>query len=126
MNDMILSIPAKREWALVLRMALSGAGVLADLPIDLMEDLRTAADEAFDLLTHQGLAIGRLTLVCSVREDELTITLRAEDRGDAQSCARPDRDVTRQILATLTTGVRFEDIGQDICGVIMTLPRAGV
>jgi anti-sigma regulatory factor (Ser/Thr protein kinase) len=126
MNDMILSIPAELEWALVLRMALSGAGVLADLPIDLMEDLRTAADEAFDLLTHQGMKAGRITLACSVREDELIIALRAEDMGCAQSCPRPDRDIARQILATLLTGVRFEDDGQDIRGVIMTLPRAGV
>ena len=125
MNDMILSIPAQHEWALVLRMTLSGAGVLADLPIDLLDDLRIAADEAFDLLTHQGKQAGRITLACSIKEDELTVTLRAEDRGCPQSCPRPDRDVARQILATLLTGVRFEDNGQDICGVIMTLPRAG-
>ena len=59
---MILTVPAKPEWALVLRMAVAGVGGIYDLPVDLLEDLRTAIDESCELLLHQDYAAETLTL----------------------------------------------------------------
>ena len=50
MTPMTLTVPAKQEWALVLRMATSGVGALYNLPLDLMDDLCTAVEESCDLL----------------------------------------------------------------------------
>ena len=38
MKPMILTVPAKPEWALVLRMAVAGVGGIYDLPVDLLEE----------------------------------------------------------------------------------------
>lgn len=84
MNQMTMSVPAKQEWGLVVHSALQGVGVLANLSVDMIEDLRTACDEAFDLLTHQVRAATHIVLHCALEEGLLNVCLRAE-RASAPS-----------------------------------------
>ena len=46
MTPMTLTVPAKEEWVLVLRMGLSGVCALFDVPVDVMEDASTAMEES--------------------------------------------------------------------------------
>ena len=80
MTPMTLTVPAREEWVLVLRMALSGVSALFDVPVDVMEDLNTAIEESCDLLLHQDYTAETLTLCCEPRPDGLHVALTARER----------------------------------------------
>ena len=50
LDTVSISFPAKKNYALLLRMFASGAAASYDLPVDMLEDLRMAAEEACDCL----------------------------------------------------------------------------
>ena len=61
-QEITLRVPGKREYALVLRLALGGAAILKDLDAGALDDLRSASDEAVDCLLHQGREVSWLTM----------------------------------------------------------------
>lgn len=122
MNELSMTVPAKDEWALVLRSALNGVGVLANLSVDMISDLRTACDEAFDLLTHQARSVESIKLHCKVEEGQLQLWLRAERKPTLQACYPMDPEVAHLIIGTLVTDVHLEGDSCGIYGVHMSLP----
>lgn len=122
MNAFTMTVPASDEWALVLRSALNGVGVLANLSVDMISDLRTACDEAFDLLTHQPRKAQSIQLSCSLENDQLSVLLKAERKPVLQECSPVDPEVARLIIGTLVTKVHLEGDSCGIYGVHMSLP----
>lgn len=122
MNRMFLTVPASPEWSLVVRTSLGAVGVMANLSLDVIDDLRTAVEEAFELVTHQERLVEKVTLSCKMEEGQIFITLEAQRAPDAQACALMDPEVAQLIIGTLVTEVKLEG---DQCGIYtvrMSLP----
>ncbi|MHC1785900.1 MAG: hypothetical protein AB9880_02380 [Christensenellales bacterium] len=124
MNQMTLTVPAHEEWALVLRTALNGVGVLANLSVDMIADLRTACDEAFDLLLNQPRSAESVTLICALQGKALTVRLSAQRAFNYQSCIPADPEVSNLIIGTLVTDVHIEGDSCGVYSVLMSLPAA--
>ena len=122
---MTLTVPANKEWALVLRMAASGVSALYDLPLDLMDDLNTAIEESCDLLLHQDYTAESLTLSCEQKPDGLHVTLTARERTRCEEEEKADADIARMIIQTLVRDVKLDQDEGGVHCVRMTLP-AGV
>lgn len=122
MNRMILSVPASPEWGLVVRTSLGAVGVMANLSLDVIDDLRSAVEEAFELVTHQERLVEKVTLSCKMEDGQIHITLEAQRAADAQACDMMDPEVAQLIIGTLVTEVKLEG---DQCGIYtvrMSLP----
>ena len=122
MTPMELTVPAREEWVLVLRMTLSGVCALFDVPVDVMEDLSTAIEESCDLLLHQDYTAETLTLCCEPKADGLHVSLTAQERTRCPEEEKADPEIARLIIETL---VRQVDLDRDDAGVHcvrMTLP----
>ena len=122
---MTLTVPANKEWTLVLRMAASGVSALYDLPLDLMDDLNTAIEESCDLLLHQDYTAETLTLSCEQKPDGLHVTLTAKERTRCEEEEKADADIAQMIIQTLVRNVTLDQDEGGVHCVRMTLP-AGV
>lgn len=122
MKPMILTVPARAEWALVLRMATAGVSALYDLPVDVIEDLRTAIDESCDLLLHQDFVAETLTLKCEEKPDGLHVSLTAQERVSHKEEEPADADIARMIIQTLVREVELDQDEGGVHCVHMTLP----
>ena len=122
MNRMTLTVPAQEDWAIVVRSALNGVGVLANLSADMLDDLRTAVDEAYDLLMSQPRKVEHIRLVCEIKNDALHLHIQAERAPSFQQCAPADPEVARLIIGTLVTEAHLEGDSCVINGEKMTLP----
>ena len=122
MNQMTLTVPAQEQWALVLRTALNGVGVLSNLSVDTIADLRTACDEAFELLINQPRSAQSITLHCALSGSTLTIRLSAQRTFSFQTCVPTDPEVSNLIIGTLATDVHLEGDSCGIYSVKMSLP----
>ncbi|MBR3106970.1 MAG: hypothetical protein IKH30_07270 [Clostridia bacterium] len=125
MTPMTLTVPANKEWTLVLRMAASGVSALYDLPLDLMDDLNTAIEESCDLLLHQDYTAETLTLSCEQKPDGLHVTLTAKERTRCEEEEKADADIAQMIIQTLVRNVTLDQDEGGVHCVRMTLP-AGV
>jgi len=117
-----LSIPADPCWVLVVRMALGGIGALTGLTIDLVDDLRTAADEACDFLLHQSRKVKNLEMTCRKQQNAVQTVFTCLFQGECQTCEETDLEVTRGILETLIPQVELEEDGKCVRSVSLTLP----
>ncbi len=107
-QTMQLTVPASEEWALVVRMALSGAAALCDLDADAITDLRAAGDEAFALLLCQPATLSAVTLCCEATEDGLCAALEARRTEGGQAVELTDPDIARLIIETLVRDVQLD------------------
>ena len=117
-----LTVPADPNWMLVVRMALGGAAALMGLGIDLVDDLRTAADETCDFLLHQPRKVQSIKIVCSLKDEAVCTVFTCDFAQECQTCEEMDLDVTRGILETLIPKVELEEDGVCIRSVSLTLP----
>ena len=104
-RTMELRLPADMEYALVVRMALSGMGMLAELDVDLIGDMRTVTDECFDCLLHQGRRAKEIRVTSSVHDHRLQCRFSAVRLEEATGEPLQDCEVTRCILETLLPDV---------------------
>ena len=125
MKPMVLTVPAKKEWVLVLRMAAAGVSALYDLPVDVLEDLRTAIEESCDLLLHQDYTAESITLQCEARKDGLHVCLSAMERVCCQAEETADADIAQLILQPLVKEVQLEKDENGVHCVHMTMPARG-
>lgn len=121
-NCLTLTVPADPNWMLVVRMALGGAGALMGLGIDLVDDLRTAADETCDFLLHQPRKVSCIKIACSLKDEAVCTVFACDFAQECQTCEEVDLDVTRGILETLIPKVELEEDGVCIRSVSLTLP----
>lgn len=122
MNSMVLTVPAKQEWVLVLRMAAAGVSALYDVPVDVLDDLRTAIEESCELLLHQDYKAESLTLRCEARADGLHVCLAAQERTSQVAEDPADADIARLIIQPLVREVALEKDESGVHSVHMTLP----
>ena len=118
---MTLTVPARGEWALALRMAACGVCAVCDVPVDVMEDLGVAIEESADLLLHQGYAAETLTLECEPGDKGLRVTLSAQGRAPQTEEHAADPEVARLIIQTLVRDVDLERDGDGVRSVRMVL-----
>ncbi|MBR1584606.1 MAG: hypothetical protein IJ662_03600 [Clostridia bacterium] len=122
MKPMVLTVPARAEWNIVLRMAAAGVGALYDLPVDVLEDLNTAIEESCELLLHQDYQAETITLQCEEKPDGLHVSLSAQERAACREDAPADADIARLIIQTLVKDVAIERDESGVHCVRMTLP----
>lgn len=125
MKPMMVTVPARQEWIMVLRLSASGVGAVYDLPVDVLEDLCTALEESCELLLHQDYAAETLTLQCEEKRDGLHVSLTAQERSAQKEEDAADPDIARLIIQTLVKDVTLEKDEGGVHCVRMTLP-AGV
>jgi anti-sigma regulatory factor (Ser/Thr protein kinase) len=114
MNRMILTVPAGKEWSLVVRTTLGAVGVMANLSLDVVDDLRTAVEESFELITHQERMVDRVSLLVKIEAGYIHITLKAQRAQHSQECDKINPEVAQLIIGTLVTDVQLEG---DQCGI---------
>jgi len=125
-QEITLRVPGKKEYALVLRLALGGVAILKDLDAGALDDLRNASDEAVDCLLHQGRDVSWLTLHVLDGREKLNIRICAEFTGEGELMADAEEtEISRAVLETLIPEVEMQT--QD-CGCInaisLTLKKA--
>ena len=124
MKDCVrFSFPARREYGIFLRMAVSGAAAACDVTVDALEDVRAAAEEALDALLHA--AAGETEeILCVLERDaagSLTLDMRLASREGAPV---QEPNVTGAILQTLMHEVTLLRDARGETGVRMTLRAA--
>ena len=125
MKPMTVSVPAREEWLLVLRLAASGVCGVYDLPVDVLEDVCTAVEESADLLLHQPCAPETLLLQCQEGEDGPVLSLSAQGEAPGSADGETDPDIARMILETLVRDVELRRDGDAVRGVRLRLPVRG-
>ena len=117
-----MTIPAAQDWALLLRLAVSGAGALFDLSVELLEDLRTAMDECCDLLLHQRYTAQSLLLEWTEASEGVLVSLSAQDRTSAACKSPAENEIAKLILGTLVHAVDFEQSSEEgIVRILLTV-----
>ncbi len=122
MNEMRLTVPAGREWSLAINSAIASAGTLAQLSLEVIDDLRSAAEEAFDLLTNQDRRVEQVTMVTSVENGMFNLSFNAHRAEHFKACQAVDPEVAQLIIGTLVTDVKLEGDKCGIFSVTMALP----
>lgn len=124
--EISLRVPAQREYALVLRLALGGVAILKDLDAGTLDDLRVASDEACDCLLHQTREAQWLEMHVADCGDRLRVSLSAEfSPEEAGEACEDETEISRAVLETLVPVVEMR---QTPCGCVeridLTLPKA--
>lgn len=124
--EISLRVPGRKEYALVLRLALGGVAILKDLDAGTLDDLRTASDEACDCLLHQGMEAQWLELNVVDGGSQLTASLSADFCGEAGACCdEEEMEISRAVLETLVPKVSLQRAdGGCVCRIDLTLPKA--
>ena len=122
MRILDMKVPAREECTLLLRMAMAGVGALYDVPVDVMDDLRSAVDESCDLLLHQDFSVQCLNLTCEEQKDSLHVSISAS-KGCVQQTENPaDADIAKMIIGTLVRQVELDQDENGVHTVRMILP----
>ena len=122
MKILDMKVPAREEYTLLLRMAMAGVAALYDVPVDVMEDLRSAVDESCDLLLNQDFEVKCLTLLCEDKKDGLHLSITAEKGCCQQADCPADADMAKLIIGTLVRRVDLEQDENGVHTVKMILP----
>lgn len=120
-----MTVPAREDWVLVLRMAAAGVGALYDLPLDVMDDLGIAIEESCDLLLHQPFTAKALELSCESEPGSLRMILCAQDRSPCPGKEQADGEISRLLIEPLVKQAALLEDEGSVYGIRLTLP-AGV
>ena len=124
--EISLRVPAGKEYALVLRLALGGVAILKDLDAGTLDDLRMASDECCDCLLHQGAEAQWLEMNVFDGSDCLTVSISAVfSRTDGAEVSSDETEISRAVLETLAPEVALHTMP---CGCVeridLMLPKA--
>ncbi|MDR1569414.1 MAG: hypothetical protein LBS72_02860 [Oscillospiraceae bacterium] len=110
-----LSVPARQDMLLVIRMTLSGLCARCGMGLDEVENARIASDEACYCLLNQSAAVERLRMICEWTDERLDIIMEAirPTAAEPRETAH-DPEIARCILETLIGDVR---LSHDALGV---------
>lgn len=117
-----VSFPAQKPYALLMRMFVAGVCASYDLPVDMLEDLRTAAEEAYDCLLS-GEVKEDTQLICDVYRTEdhsATIYMRLSGRNGLPM-QNQESELVYAILNTLMNDVMLFSDSKGIFGIRMML-----
>lgn len=105
-RDVVVSIPADAEFVHVLRAVTAAVASRLDLPIDDLEDLRLAIDEASAYLLALGGRAERLTLRLGGVRHRVEATVATDDGDDtAWPPEQLDHSFAWQVLSALSDEV---------------------
>ena len=117
-----ISFPAQKNYAMLLRMSVSGAAASYDLPVDMLEDLRMAAEEGYDCLLSGDIKADSLLNLDLYRPDEKSVTMYMRLSGRSGSpLAEQENELSYAILSTLVNEVILFADAKGIFGIRMTL-----
>lgn len=117
-----VSFPAQKPYALLLRMFIAGAAASYDLPVDMLEDLRMAAEEAYDCLLDSEVKEDT-QLICDIYRTEdhcVTVYMRLSGRSGSP-LKNQESELVFAILGTLMNDVMLFGDNKGIFGVRMML-----
>lgn len=117
-----VSFPAQKPYALLLRMFIAGAAASYDLPVDMLEDLRMAAEEAYDCLLD-GEVKEDTQLICDIYRTEdhcATVYMRLSGRSGSP-LKNQESEIVFAILGTLMNDVMLFGDNKGIFGIRMML-----
>jgi hypothetical protein len=104
-----LTIPAKSEMMLVVRMALAGYCSQCGADIDTLDDIRILSDEACYFLMHQSMKAKSLSVSTSKDGNLASIRFEAEyDEHTKERTLPHDPEVACGILSTLAADIRLD------------------
>ncbi len=113
-HEIMLNMPADQEFVLLARMALCGLGMIGGLDVGLIDDVRAAADECCDCLTHQSKKAARIEMKAWLTGERMHCCFKAVRTDETQDGEPSDFEVSRCVLETLMPDVTLE---KDVCGV---------
>ena len=103
-----LTLPASRDMMLVARLAASGVVARAGLPLDVLDDVKMAVEEACLFLMAQASDPQRLHLTFELCPQGFSVEILCEGEGNGRPELQPgELEVVRCILESL---VRTVDI----------------
>ena len=111
-----LSLPARRNMMLVLRLTTAGVVARAGLTVDRMDDVKLAVEEACGCLISEAGGPERLRLCFSEADGALHIAARGEG-GSCAAIGEDEREVVRCILESLVDGAELRTDGAAISSV---------
>ena len=103
-----VTVPADPSFASVLRAAAASVAARLDLPIDDLEDLRLAVDEAFAALITRGGSATTITLHLTPVVEGVDALLTTDGEGNAWPPTSGDLAV--QVLTALADEIRFDRV----------------
>jgi len=123
-HEMHLAIPAAASNVLIMRMAVSGMGMLCGLEVDLIGDLRAVTGECCDCLLGRARVPETLVADAALRDGRLVLTFTAQGVGEGEG--QPvDRDIAYGILSTLMPEVFLREDELGIVEIICSMSVAG-
>lgn len=123
MNEVTLTLPANDKWTLAMRSTLSAVGATCGLSLEMIDDLKIAVDEAFDLITHQPKPLERVRMTCSILDKELIVALNGiRTKTICTSCIPKDPETAKLVIGTLVTDINLESDSCGIHSIQMSLP----
>jgi len=104
MDQIMLTIPPKAEYIMVVRLTLSGIAARAGFDFETIEDLKMAISEVFNLFEIEKLK-GKISVEFNIASEFLDI------RIDVPNGELRDNELAKMILQTLTDDAEFEKTG---------------
>ena len=122
MDPISITFPAQKPFALLLRTFMAGACASYDLPVDMLDDMRMAAEEAYDCLLSGGVKPDT-QLVCDVyRTAEHSITAHMRLLGrNGQPAKDQENELVYAILSSIVNDVVLFSDNWSVVGIRMTL-----
>lgn len=117
-----LTIPARKEHALIARIAMSGVGLIEGLDVDTIGDLRTVTGECVDCLINQPMRPSRVELAAWAEDKRLYCRFDALERSPEGGVEAADMDVTRGVLETLMPEVLIESDEGGVKSILCSMP----
>ena len=123
-HEMHLIIPAAADDVLMMRMAVSGIGMLCGLDVALIGDLRTVTNECCDCLLGRLRAPEQLEVRAAQKKGRLELTFTAVGAGENEGKA-VDREIAYSILSTLMPEVELREDELGIVQIFCSMPAGG-
>jgi hypothetical protein len=117
-----ISVPAEAEYAIVIRMALGGIGLVHNLDIDQVDDLMAAADESMDLLLNQPRMAKTVEMTCSEQETGLMVQFTVVWADKCREGQAADVPMSRAVLSTLIAHVQLQSDDYGVKGISLLQP----
>jgi serine/threonine-protein kinase RsbW len=112
-QPVVLSVPARPGFVHLLRAVASGVAAGVDLPVDDIDDLRLAVDEALSQLLADNPASQRVVLRLTPVDDRLDVVATCD--ACAADWPRPDtrHSMSWHVLAALTNDAALDRAGDE-------------
>jgi serine/threonine-protein kinase RsbW len=109
-QSITISVPARTGYVHVLRAVTAGVAASLDLPIDEIDDLRLAVDEASAHLISGPARAQRITVRLTPREDRLEVLAWGDTADGAWSPEEAKRSMSWHVLSALADEASLDQV----------------